>query len=55
MMFMMLFMTVLLGTGLYAAVKFYGGHYPVYGSLSQITFYVVTAIYLWHLIVKGRR
>lgn len=55
MMLMSLFFTALLITVLFSMVKFVSGAYPVYGTLSTLTFYGVTALYLWHLLVRGRR
>jgi hypothetical protein len=54
-MLMTLMFTALLAAGLYAVVRWVGSVYPVYGTLSQVTFYGVTALYLWHLLVRGRR
>ena len=50
-----LIFTALLLAALYSVVKFVSGIYPVYGALSSITFYGVTGLYLWHLLVRGRR
>jgi hypothetical protein len=55
MMLMSLFFTALLIIVLHGVVKFVSGVYPVYGTLSTLTFYGVTALYLWHLLVRGRR
>lgn len=55
MFLMTLMMTALLGGALYFAVKFFAAAYPVYGTLSQVTFYTVTALYLWQLLMRGRR
>lgn len=54
-MMTMLFLTLLLGAGIYFATQAFSAAYPVFGTLSQLTFYAVTAIYLWHLLAKGRR
>lgn len=55
MMLMSLMFAALLVAALLSAVKFVSGIYPVYGALSSITFYGVTGLYLWHLLVRGRR
>lgn len=55
MMLMSLMFAALLVTALLGVVKFVSGIYPVYGALSSITFYGVTGLYLWHLLVRGRR
>jgi len=55
MMLIGLLFTALLITVLLSVVKFVGSAYPVYGTLSTLTFYGVTALYLWHLLVRGRR
>ena len=52
---MTLILMLFLATGLYFAVQAFGAAYPIYGALSKLTFYGVTALYLWHLLVKGRR
>lgn len=52
---MTIILTVLLMAGLYSAIQIFGGVHPVYGTISRLTFYGVTALYLWHLLVRGRR
>ena len=54
-MMIMLFLTLLLGVGIYFATQAFSAAYAIYGTLSQVVFYAVTAIYLWHLLAKGRR
>ncbi len=54
-MIMTLILTTFLASALYFAAQTFGGVYPIYGTLSQVTFYGVTALYLWHLLVRGRR
>jgi len=52
---MTLILMLFLVSGIYFAAQAFGAAYPIYGALSQITFYGVTAVYLWHLLVRGRR
>ena len=54
-MMTMLFLTLLLGAGIYFAAQTLSSVIPIYGPLSQIVFYVVTALYLWNLLLKGRK
>ena len=54
-MMTMLVLTLLLGAGIYFAAQAISAVIPIYGTLSQIVFYAVTAIYLWHLLARGRR
>ena len=54
-MMTMLFLTLLLGAGIYFAAQVLSTVIPIYGTLSQVVFYAVTAIYLWHLLARGRR
>ena len=53
-MMTMLFL-LLLSSGIYFAAQAISAVIPIYGTLSQIVFYAVTAIYLWHLLARGRR
>ncbi len=53
-MMTMLFL-LLLSAGLYFAAQTLSSVIPIYGPLSQIVFYVVTALYLWSLLLKGRK
>ena len=54
-MMTMLFLTLLLGAGIYFAAQAFSAVIPIYGTLSQILFYVVTVTYLWHLLARGRK
>ena len=54
-MMTMLLLTLLLGAGIYFAAQAFSAVLPIYGTLSQILFYAVTALYLWNLLLKGRR
>ena len=54
-MMTMLFLTLLLGAGIYFAAQAFSAVLPIYGTLSQILFFSVTALYLWNLLLKGRR
>ena len=53
-MITMLFL-LLLSSGIYFAAQAISAVIPIYGPLSQIVFYVVTALYLWNLLLKGRK
>ena len=54
-MMTMMVLTLLLGAGIYFAAQAISAVIPIYGTLSQIVFYAVTAIYLWQLLARGRR
>ena len=54
-MMTMMVLTLLLGAGIYFAAQAISAVIPIYGPLSQIVFYVVTALYLWNLLLKGRK
>jgi hypothetical protein len=55
MIFLNLFLTVFLAVGLYFLTRMVSVFYPIYGTLSQVTFYAVTVLYFWHLLKRGRR